>query len=54
MPSVTLAEAISKAYARSLKQDNEGAATAEKTVVTMRRVAGPAMIVFALTITFCD
>ena len=38
---------------RSLGQDKENADTAKKTVVTMRRVAGPAMIVFALTITFC-
>lgn len=37
---------------RSLAQDNESAATAQKTVVTMRRVAGPAMIVYALMITF--
>jgi hypothetical protein len=38
---------------RSLGQDKENKETAAKTVVTMRRVAGPAMIVFALTITFC-
>jgi hypothetical protein len=38
---------------RSLGQDKENADTAKKTVVTMRRVAGPAMILFALTITFC-
>jgi len=38
---------------RSLGQDEQSADTAKKTVVTMRRVAGPAMIVFALTITFC-
>src|SRR5450432_4676207 len=38
---------------RSLGQDKESKETAAKTVVTMRRVAGPAMIVFALTITFC-
>jgi hypothetical protein len=38
---------------RSLGQDTESKETAAKTVVTMRRVAGPAMIVFALTITFC-
>jgi len=38
---------------RSLGQDKETAAAAAKTVVTMRRLAGPAMIGFALTITFC-
>ena len=38
---------------RSLGQDQESAGTAAKTVVTMRRVAGPAMIVFAISITFC-
>jgi len=38
---------------RSLNQDKESEATAAKTVVTMRRVAGPAMIGFAITITFC-
>jgi hypothetical protein len=38
---------------RSLGQDKESEATAAKTVVSMRRVAGPAMIVFAITITFC-
>ena len=38
---------------RSTAQDKESADTAQKTVVTMRRVAGPAMIVFALTVTFC-
>ena len=38
---------------RSLGQDKESADTAAKTVVTMRRVAGPAMIGFALTLTFC-
>src|SRR4051794_35487042 len=38
---------------RSLSQDNESEATAAKTVVTMRRLAGPAMIGFAITITFC-
>ena len=38
---------------RSLGQDKESAATAAKTVVTMRRVAGPAMIGFAITVTFC-
>src|SRR3954469_24544890 len=37
---------------RSLGQDKESADTAKKTVVTMRRVAGPAMIVFAISITF--
>ena len=37
---------------RSLGQDKESADSAKKTVVTMRRVAGPAMIVYALTITF--
>jgi hypothetical protein len=38
---------------RSLGQDKEAQETAAKTVVTMRRVAGPAMIGFALTVTFC-
>ena len=38
---------------RSLGQDQETEAAAAKTVVTMRRLAGPAMIGFALTITFC-
>ncbi len=38
---------------RSLGQDQQQGADAAKTVVTMRRVAGPAMIVFALTLTFC-
>ena len=38
---------------RSTGQDSETEATAAKTVVSMRRVAGPAMIVFALTVTFC-
>jgi hypothetical protein len=38
---------------RSLNQDKESEGTAAKTVVTMRRVAGPAMIGFAITITFC-
>jgi len=38
---------------RSLGQDKETATAAAKTVVTMRRLAGPAMIGFALTITFC-
>ena len=38
---------------RSLGQDKETEATAAKTVVTMRRWAGPAMIGFALTLTFC-
>jgi len=38
---------------RSLGQDTENAETAEKTVVSMRRLAGPAMIGFAITITFC-
>jgi len=38
---------------RSLGQDKENAETAAKTVVTMRRLAGPAMIGFAITITFC-
>ena len=38
---------------RSLGQDKESQASAAKTVVTMRRVAGPAMIGFAITITFC-
>jgi len=38
---------------RSLGQDKESEATAAKTVVTMRRLAGPAMIGFAITITFC-
>ena len=38
---------------RSLRQDTESKETAAKTVVTMRRVAGPAMIGFALTVTFC-
>jgi len=38
---------------RSLGQDKETAVAAAKTVVTMRRLAGPAMIGFALTITFC-
>lgn len=39
---------------KSLGQDNEtNPASAEKTVVTMRRAAGPAMIGFALTLTFC-
>jgi hypothetical protein len=38
---------------KSLGQDKESKEVAAKTVVTMRRVAGPAMIVFALTITFC-
>ncbi|HYP75276.1 MAG TPA: hypothetical protein VER12_04965 [Polyangiaceae bacterium] len=38
---------------RSLGQDKESAETAAKTVVTMRRLAGPAMIGFAITITFC-
>ena len=37
---------------RSLKQDKEQAPSAAKTVVTMRRAAGPAMIGFAITITF--
>ncbi|HEY5375326.1 MAG TPA: hypothetical protein VIK01_16715 [Polyangiaceae bacterium] len=37
---------------RSLSQDKEQAPTAAKTVVTMRRAAGPAMIGFAITITF--
>jgi hypothetical protein len=38
---------------KSLGQDKESEGTAAKTVVTMRRVAGPAMILFAITITFC-
>jgi len=38
---------------RSLGQDKEQEAAAAKTVVTMRRAAGPAMIGFALTLTFC-
>ena len=38
---------------RSLGQDKESADTAAKTVVTMRRVAGPSMIGFAITLTFC-
>ncbi|HTA89573.1 MAG TPA: hypothetical protein VK745_08355 [Polyangiaceae bacterium] len=38
---------------KSLGQDKESKEAAAKTVVTMRRLAGPAMIVFALTITFC-
>ncbi len=38
---------------RSLGQDKQQGNDAAKTVVTMRRVAGPAMIVFALTLTFC-
>src|SRR6478752_2754975 len=38
---------------RSLGQDKENAETAAKTVVSMRRLAGPAMIGFAITITFC-
>jgi hypothetical protein len=39
---------------KSLGQDKEtNPETAAKTVVTMRRAAGPAMIGFALTITFC-
>jgi len=38
---------------RSLGQDNETEAAAAKTVVSMRRLAGPAMIGFALTVTFC-
>ncbi len=38
---------------RSLGQDKETAAAAAKTVVSMRRLAGPAMIGFAITITFC-
>ena len=38
---------------RSLGQDKENAGAAEKTVVSMRRLAGPAMIGFAITITFC-
>jgi len=38
---------------RSLGQDKETEAAAAKTVVTMRRLAGPAMIGFALTLTFC-
>ncbi|MEO7032782.1 MAG: quinol:cytochrome C oxidoreductase [Polyangiaceae bacterium] len=37
---------------RSVAQDKEAAATAQKTVVTMRRAAGPALIVYAITITF--
>ncbi len=38
---------------RSLGQDKESADTAKKTVVSMRRWAGPSMILFAITITFC-
>ena len=38
---------------RSLGQDKETPEVAAKTVVTMRRVAGPSMIGFALTLTFC-
>lgn len=38
---------------RSLGQDKESPEQAAKTVVTMRRVAGPAMMGFALTVTFC-
>jgi len=38
---------------RSLGQDKETPEAAAKTVVTMRRLAGPAMIGFAITITFC-
>src|SRR6186713_2628793 len=38
---------------RSLGQDKETEAAAAKTVVSMRRLAGPAMIGFALTVTFC-
>jgi hypothetical protein len=39
---------------KSLGQDKESKEAAAKTVVTMRRVAGPAMIVFALVVTFCS
>lgn len=38
---------------RSLGQDKETPEAAAKTVVSMRRLAGPAMIGFAITITFC-
>ncbi|HWZ90433.1 MAG TPA: hypothetical protein VNW92_16330 [Polyangiaceae bacterium] len=38
----------------SLGQDKQGKEAAAKTVVHMRRVAGPAMIVFALVVTFCS
>jgi hypothetical protein len=38
---------------KSLGQDKESKEAAAKTVVTMRRVAGPAMIVYALVVTFC-
>jgi len=39
---------------KSLGQDKESKEAAAKTVVTMRRVAGPAMIVYALVVTFCS
>jgi len=38
----------------SLSQDKQDKATSAKTVVKMRRVAGPAMIVYAIAITFCS
>jgi len=38
---------------RILGQDKETPEAAAKTVVSMRRLAGPAMIGFAITITFC-
>ncbi len=37
---------------RSTAQDTQNSENAAKTVVTMRRVAGPAMILYALTLTF--